>query len=228
MSVVVVVFWVVLNLFDFITDLSLAISLLSEGEYTGLVTMGAVLMAVSVIGVCLGIAHTIIMRDHDSDDDHCICSLKMIKIWIEDIPSMIISCIIASGYAKDCGQVNWLGIDAYTQVILTSIASTLGMVFTIIMECCYKAIKDDDKEVWQKVFGCFGALIMSSLVVVLWIILAGGNFGCDEGWEYSGWDNSGYSNSDTTTDGYVDVDTSNYDSYGYNNGDTSSYYSSYY
>ena len=191
MSAVSVVFWIVWNLFDFGTDISLAISLVSEEGDSALITMGSILIGVSVIGLCLGIIHVVINRDHDSDiDDHIICSFKMVKIWVEDIPSIFISVVLASDYGKDCDQTNWMGMDAYTQILLTSIASTIGLVWCIFMECCFKAIKDDFKELWQKICGCFGMMFMITLIVLLWYLLAANNFGCDDNYTYDGYANN--------------------------------------
>ena len=112
--------------------------------------MGSILIGVSVIGLCLGIIHVIINRDQFNLDDHIICSFKMFKIWIEDIPSMIISVILASDYGKDCNQKNWMGMNAYDQILLTSIASTIGLIWVIFMGCCLKQLKMNLKKDGKK------------------------------------------------------------------------------
>eukprot|EP01083_Nonionella_stella_P004727 13735_1 len=92
------------TVFDFFTDVGLAVDLL-QGPDEIEITLGTILMAVSVIGVLLGLIW-ICMNWADPDMDHHLCNVKIAKILIEDFTSMIIMFLLARVYWKDCSGTN--------------------------------------------------------------------------------------------------------------------------
>eukprot|EP01083_Nonionella_stella_P133401 405569_1 len=166
------------TIFDFFTDVIVSVDLLQDPDEDEVgITLGAILMAVSVIGVCMGLIW-IRMNWQDDDMDHHLCNVKIAKILIEDFTSMI---IIYMTMSEDCsGGTNWLGMDKFSMLVISATTSSASMIFVFCMHCGVKTIKDDWAETSEKICGCCGALLMLLMIILVWMAMAAQNFGCGD------------------------------------------------
>ena len=179
-------FFVFLNIFDFITDIFLAITLCATMTSGG-ISLGTLLAIVSIIGLCLGLRHvnnqskqpTTNEYDNGQAEGYKICTLKMCKLFVEDIPSMIIVMIISiSGIGTvDCTKKNFIGMTLSTQAIIASMVSAFILVITFLMECGMKPCKYGQK--CKGFCGCLCALVLIFVIISIWTTSLLMGLGCE-------------------------------------------------
>eukprot|EP01083_Nonionella_stella_P002020 5821_1 len=171
-------FWVIVHMVDFITDIMLAIKLITTHlDNDNGIFLGGILGVLSTIGLCLGLYHVQNQskldarkqsndgRTNVSSNKRTCFTCKMCKMLVEDIPSMIICGIAITFIREDCSKNNWLGINVGTQIIITSTVSAVILVFTFCKECK----------------GCVGFLFVVIIVVLIgavYTLTALNRFGC--------------------------------------------------